>query len=469
MTWISGERPIGRRLAGLGRLKGDEAPFKAPDPGTVQTFLRNPESRIGPEPTDTADASVPAPAGRTYLFLRGHPSGFWRDLASALEGRGHRILKVNLCLADAVFWRRRAMNYRGRPGRWPTWLGDLLRRERVTDIVYYADRHPYHEAARAVSRDLGIRCWAIEFGYLRPDWLTLEEGGMGPISAFPRSRAEISALALGRRRPDMRHRFVHKFAEEAFNEVTFNLIEAFGRPFYPLYHADKIYWPALDYLSWLPVLATARRRERQAAEMARALATEGRPFNLVPLQLQSDYQVRKNAPYQRIEHFLEETIASFARHAPANRELVVKVHPLDNGLERWFARTRKLAKRHNVGNRVHTIRGGDLATLLKASKGTVLINSTVGIHALRFGIPVLSRGDAVYDLPGLTHQGGIDTFWSAPDPVDRAFYETFERALTAVQVKGSFFDPAGRAVAIAEICKRLDAVTAPIHSARQCR
>lgn len=51
---------------------------------------------------------------RTMLFLQGHPSFFWRDLARALADDGHRILKVNFCLSDHFFWRLRgAKSYRG--------------------------------------------------------------------------------------------------------------------------------------------------------------------------------------------------------------------------------------------------------------------------------------------------------------------------------------------------------------------
>jgi capsular polysaccharide export protein len=389
-------------------------------------------------------------------MLQGHPSRFWCDLADGLQADGHRVIKVHFGLADAVFWGRRpAIHYRGRFSRWRGFVADLMRREGVTDVLYYADRLPYHAVALEVAQTMDRRAWAIEHGYLRPDWLTMERDGMGALSRFPRDRAGIEALAEGMAAPNMAVRHRHGFAIEAFNEVSFGLLQSLGRPLYPLHVSDRPVWPAVDYLSWLPELALARRRARDAAALLGRLQTERIAFNLVPLQLEVDYQIRASSPYRRLTEFADEVIGSFAAHAPADRHLVFKVHPLDNGLGRWFTRLPAIARRHGVAQRVHVLRGGDLGRLIAASRGVVLVNSTVGIHALRAGVPVCALGTAVYDVPGLTHRAGLDAFWSRPDAVESGFFATFERALSTIQIKGSFFAPAGRAEAIGQIRARL--------------
>jgi capsular polysaccharide export protein len=38
-------------------------------------------------------------------------------------------------------------------------------------------------------------------------------------------------------------------------------------------------------------------------------------------------------------------------------------------------------------------------------------------------------GDAIYDLPGLTHQKHLDTFWSNPTAPDPGLYPAFRRVL----------------------------------------
>src|SRR5690606_23002238 len=103
-----------------------------------------------------------------------------------------RVHRINFCLGDAVQWGRRpAENYRGSFAAWPDFLADYIRRHDISDILYYGDRLPYHRAAVDLSRAGNVRGTVYEFGYLRPDWITLEREGMSALSHFPRDPALI--------------------------------------------------------------------------------------------------------------------------------------------------------------------------------------------------------------------------------------------------------------------------------------
>ena len=392
------------------------------------------------------------------LFLQGPPTGFWHRLADAFAARGCDVLRVNLCMADALFWRRKgAFNYRGTLADWPAWLRAFIREHGVTDILYYADQLPYHRKARELAEAANVRPWAMEFGYLRPDWLTLEAGGMGIESSWPRDPATLRELAKDAPSPDMTTQYPMGFAEEALGEVGFNLAMVFGRPFFPHYVHDKYQHPVADYLFWyLEGARTLFRRGRMRRIMERATAKDGAAYHLVAMQLQSDYQVRASTTYDHLEQMLDEITASFAANAPADDRLIIKLHPLDNGSENWPRRIAALVKRYGLSGRVDVLKGGDLAALLNHAKGVVLANSTVGLHALQAGIPVKTLGAAVYDVPGLTHQGPLDTFWANAEPVNPVLCDELVRALAKhIQIKGSFYNAAGQAAAIGEVVDRL--------------
>lgn len=394
---------------------------------------------------------------RTFLFLQGHPSGFWSELAKALEGRGQRVVKVHFCLADQVYWGvgRGGVPYRGKFADWEDWLRTLVAGQGVTDIVYYADRQPYHRVAAEVARDLGLRAWAMEFGYLRPDWLTLEPVGMGPNSLFPVASAGVEALACERVLPDLQPHYGHGFATEAVHEVGFGLLRLLGWPLFPHHQSDLYYGPVRDYLGWIKELVSRPSQARAALRLERRILREDMEFNLVAMQLQSDYQVRACSPFAHLDDFLGRVLGSFKDHAPPGRHLVIKLHPLDNGLENWPRRVARRAAALGIKHRVSVVKGGDLGCFLRRSRGVVLVNSTVGLHALRTGIPVCALGAAIFDRPGLTHQHDLDLFWTNPDPVDRVVRDRFLRALTTIQVKGSFYHPEGRRLAIGEMVARL--------------
>ncbi|WP_170317615.1 capsule biosynthesis protein [Paroceanicella profunda] len=400
------------------------------------------------------------PPSRRFLFLQGPPGLFWVRLGDALRARGHGVRRINLNTADWLSWPRRgADNYRGGFDGWEAWLGAYLAREGITDILYYADRLPYHVAALAQAKARGIRVHAIEFGYLRPDWLTMEPEAMGRHSTIPSDPAEIRRLAAGHPDPDMTARYTHGFWAESMREVSYNLAMVFGRPLYPFYRSDKYYWPVAEYLAWLTQLVTGMvTGPRHEARVDRALSG-AYPFYLVALQLQMDYQIRASTDYGHIEEMLDEVAASFAAHAPADSRLVIKTHPLDCGLEFWPRRVARVARRHGIAGRVELVDSMRLAPLIQASRGVILANSTVGLHAIGVEKSVIALGDAVFNMAGLTHQGGIDTFWTAPEPVDPTLARDLRRALAAHwQVRGSFYNPEGVKVAIAGICARLEAL-----------
>lgn len=401
-----------------------------------------------------------AASHRTVLFLQGPASTLWSQIAARFEERGHKTLRVNLSFGDWLFWRgRRGINYQGSLKNWETWLEALMRRENVSDVLYFADRLPYHRIAAAVAERLGARAWVVENGYLRPDWLTLEPVAMGRHSRFTRDPETIRALARGCPMPSFAPRYPVPFRVEATNEVAFNLAHVLGRALFPRYVSDKAVAPAIEYLGWLPHLALAARRRREAESVVSAATSPGAPpFWLVALQMETDYQIRASSDFSGQAELLELVIGSFARRAEPSARLVVKIHPFDNGLISWSRVAKRFAKQFGVTGRVSVIRGGNLDRLVRAARGLVTINSTTAVHALRIGCPVIALGDAIYDLPGLTHQSGIERFWGAAEAPDRSFFEDWCRALAAeIQVRGSQMNPEGRAAAAEEIVRRIEA------------
>jgi capsular polysaccharide export protein len=410
---------------------------------------------LRPDELATVTLPIEQPGGkRCFLFLQGPPTGFWHRLAARLEREGARVVKVNTCLADRLFWRGSATAYRGSLRDWPRWLAAFCSRQGVTDLICYADRQPYHDAAFQVADRLRLNFWTMEFGYLRPDWLTLVEGRMGPGN-MPQDDDEVLRLGAHLPEPDWRSRYGHSFVEEAAAEVTFHLSNVLGRFAYPRYRSDRFYWPVHDYLAWLPELVRERRYSRDADQVVTGLTTGKHPFFLVALQLESDHQIRSASPFARQIDMIRAIFASFAAAAPAEARLLIKIHPLDNGLERWFPRIGRLARNYGLSSRVDVIKGGDLDTLLIHAKGVLLANSTVGLHAIRAGVPVLALGEAVFRRNSLCHMGNIDEFWCGSEPPDPTFSSAFLRLLATRQLKGSFYDHAGQKQAIDEAARRL--------------
>ncbi|NNM73575.1 capsular biosynthesis protein [Enterovirga aerilata] len=403
----------------------------------------------------------PAPAKaaspRTFLFLQGLASPFFAELGRALIARGHRVRRINISLGDEIFWRLPATNYRGSLANWRGFLASYLASETVTDIVLFGDCRPYHRVAISLAAHRRIQVHVCEEGYIRPNWITIERGGVNGYSSLPRDPATVRALAAELPDP-VEVPFASNFARRALWDVTYNFANMAGRPVYMGYRRHRPNHVLVEYAGWLKRLTRRRRTVTHAeAESARALAHPG-GFYLVPLQLDSDYQIRVHSQYAVLAEFLDEVFGSFAKHAPPEPELLVKVHPLDNGLINRPRQVAELAEKHGIAHRVRCIEGGHLPTLLEKTLGVVVVNSTVGLTAIEVGRPTVALGTSIYDIPGLAFQDGLDRFWTELTPPDRDLFWAFRKlVIHRTQVNGGFFCKTGVGLAVRNAVERLEA------------
>lgn len=367
-----------------------------------------------------------------------------------MQARGHYVRRVNLCIGDWFFWRGpQCLSYRGRLADWESWLEALLMREKITHLIYFADRTPYHVIAQGVARRLGIIPVSYEFGYLRPDWIIVEEGGQSTFSHFPDRLNQITECAAGLPTPDTKRRFSYPHAQEARHEVGYHLANFFLWPLFPHFVADRAHNPVIEYLSYIPRNRRARRNGPLAEARISELTQGQEPYFVVALQMEGDYQIRANSRFRSLHDFIAEVLQSFAHHAPGSSRIVFKLHPMDNGLTNWAKVIREQAMALGIALRVDFIDGGDLFALLRTAQGCVLVNSTVGLHALQLGCPVACLGIATYDIAGLTHQGPLDEFWSAPCKPGPSDVAALVRLMaSALHVRGDFFSEPGRAEAV---------------------
>lgn len=138
--------------------------------------------------------------------------------------------------------------------------------------------------------------------------------------------------------------------------------------------------------------------------------------------------------------------------------LVIKNHPLDNGLINYRRQIQRLAERHRLLGRVHFIDGGDLNLLAKHAAGIVTVNSTAAMSGILEKVPTIVLGKAIFDLPGLTFQHGLDRFWEehTSQVVSRDLLEAFRRVvLEQCQINGNFYTAIGQQTALQMCVRRL--------------
>jgi capsular polysaccharide export protein len=419
---------------------------------------------------ESAAPSSRADEPRVVLFLEGPASPFLRRVADRLIDAGHRVRHIDFCFGDRVFWsilvgrawwRRRPTPptrwFRRPLQEWPAFLAAFLAEHGVTDVVMLGDGRPVHAAAIDVAKRAGVRIHVLEHGYLRPDWLTLEPDGMSGNSRMPRDPEIVRRAARGLPPVEFGALWRSSFLVYVLYDFAYHLPNVFLGPFFhPHYRTHGSVHPLVEYAGW--ALKWARRpfaRGHLRHTVAEHLS--GRfPFFLFPLQLAGDYQIRRYAPGGDLGALVEATLTDFAAAAPAETHLLFKVHPLDNGLADWPRRVAAAATRLGIAERVAVIDGGPLDALIAEARGVVLVNSTVGTAALAAGRPLVALGDAIFDMPGLTHRGPLAEFWVAPTPPDPELVDAFFRLLVdRIQLRGGFIGHAPIEVGAAAVAQRI--------------
>lgn len=402
-------------------------------------------------------------AARRFLFLQGPPGPFFRLLGQELAARGASVRRINLSGGDRYDWQGpETLDYRGTMRRWPAFFDAAIRRDAITDLVLFGDCRPVHQTALRLAQLRGVHVHVFEEGYIRPDWMTLERDGVNGHSRFDRDPAIIMAGA--RWLPDIPALppITATFGRRARDSYWHYHHVVTGRLRFPFYRTHRPGSIIADGIGWLFRLAGTGRRARQAAQTLRRVAQES--YFLFPLQLSGDYQIRAHSPFPDMASAARYVLRSFAAHAPAGSVLLVKEHPLDSGYRNWRRFLRRHAARLGVAGRVRHIDGGDLQALAQGARGVVCVNSTSGTLALEVGTPVIVLGDAVYDVPGVTHPGSLDGFWAAPQPPDRALYDAFKKTLHAkCLVRGGLASESALRILIRNSVERLlaDAAAAP--------
>lgn len=387
---------------------------------------------------------------RTFLFLQGVCSPFFASLADRLAADGHRVFKLNFNAGDALYWApRKALHFRDRLENLPARLQSIYAKHEITDQILFGDRRPVHRPAVAHGEACGVRTHVFEEGYFRPHWVTLEREGVNGHSLLPREPDWFREVGMRLAEPKAVVPFASSFRYRAMHDVFYHTAGLFNPLFFPRYRTHAPYTAPVEYAGY--VLRVSRLRLIRSREQLRAqeIIASKAPYFVLPLQLNSDAQIRYHSRFEDMGDALEYVLESFARHAAPDARMVVKNHPLDPGLVNHGRYLERITRRLDLDNRIVFLEDGDLTALLHHARGCVTVNSTSGLVALEQGTPTVTLSDPIYNLPGLTFQGGLDDFWRKGEKPDAELFCRFRRVvIRATQIDGGFYCQTGIALAV---------------------
>ena len=380
-------------------------------------------------------------SGKNTLLLQGPAGPFFSRISTVLKEAGcAEVRKINFNAGDWVFYQNADANYKGTLEEWPAYLLRFIQKYKIDVVIIFGDCRPIHIAAKTICESSAVELWVFEEGYVRPDFITFERDGVNAHSCLPRDTDFYYGLEPAGARDTFP--IGKAFWRAALYSAIYYFIGALGNKFFPnrLYHRDLRF--LLEGLLW--TRGAMRKiifkiKERGELEI---LTAPNSPFFLIALQVNHDFQVQKHSGFASVEAFIRSSVASFASSADSKFTLVIKHHPLDRPYHDYSSIVCSLRADHNLGDRLRYLHDQHLPTLLSNAVGVIVINSTVGMSALQHGVAVKPCGLALYDLPGLCYQGGLDEFWAAA-PTAKPNLTLLDRYLGFViektQINGNFY------------------------------
>jgi len=364
-------------------------------------------------------------SGKKYLLLQGPMGPFFSDTAQWLESLGREAVNVVFNGGDKFYCRKRDyLTFTQTPKEFPTWLKETCQEYDFDTILCFGDCRPLHQVAKRWAQAKGVRFLAFEEGYLRPHFITLEEGGVNAFSALPRNPEFYRQLPDSQ--PAEAKKLTPCFSQRVRRCMGYYLAGWRYRHEFPAYRHHKSFSPVYEARCW--VRAAVRKqwyRFLQRNVLPELQTTLDQRYHLAILQVYNDSQIRNHSPYQDVRDYINDVMYSFSKKAASDQHLVIKHHPMDRGHRLYGPLIRKLGKQYNIIDRVKYVHDLPMPELLNHAKTVITINSTAGISALIHNKPLKVMGSAMYDMKGLTFQGHLNQFWQSDFQPDMKLFKKF--------------------------------------------
>ncbi|MEO7340310.1 MAG: hypothetical protein ABI073_05490 [Luteolibacter sp.] len=396
-------------------------------------------------------AEKPPVSKRKVLIVQGDWEAGMSRLALDLKDAGHEVGKVFFCAPDVIYKFRgiRTHLFRQPLEDFESWLRELIDRDGYDTFFLYNHYRPYNQIAWKMAAELELGCYVFELGLIRPNCVTVFSRKSVPLPTLAKDWDKLLAGGQPPKPVETPPELCQVSTPAKLVVFCTNFfLSRVTSPLFPNFvdQREMKLWSHFKH----GVIHLWRFIERSRdCEFDPLFAGEmSGTYYAVPLQVHSDTQITMCSDFTSIEQFIKRVVNSFEKHAPAETKLVFKVHPMDRGYKDYMDLITGLDHRLG-GGRIFYVDRVHLPTLLANALGVVNINSSVGISGLIHHVPVITLGTAVYNLVGLTYQGGLDSFWSHSEkPKGQRVKNFFNLLLETSQGRGTLsqrcFDVPGR-------------------------
>jgi capsular polysaccharide export protein len=264
-------------------------------------------------------------------------------------------------------------------------IDKFTQEHRINLVIVQNDSWNYASIPLAVARKKNIKTLIFEDGFFRPDTIVLDRKGVNKNNSCPREKAYYESIAIDKSVYSI-------FLEKELLKGSGPLVNI---PSYKsLSHVIKT---CFDYLKH-------PRKTLRVILLAFDLMFflfGKKSFILLPLQVRSDSQIICHSSVNDMAEFIDICLASIESYNKKNNRnisVVIKEHPKDTHIN-LLCKTRRQYR----DVKSYYLANFNTRRLIEQCSTIITINSTIGIEGLLYYKPVITLGNAFYNIEGLVH------------------------------------------------------------------
>ena len=410
--------------------------------------------------------------GKKILLLQGPIGPFFGKFQTYLNNNGWDAWRVTFNAGDRLYCsNEKRIDFKGKLAELKAFYLALLDRNNFQCVVVFGCERPVHRIALAACKARGVPVVSLEEGYIRPGYITVEDGGNNWRSPLA---GKLPSPSLPPTTKPVRRDGQSSFKVMGWHAIRYyvsHAIASSGREKRNFHRRPRVLRLPIEGLFWIrSLLRRHLNGVRNFGTFERLLEAYDKRYYVVPLQVSDDTQLGAwVANGWNNEVLILKSIDSFARSAPTGTRLVFKVHPQERGHQTRTRFIRNAAEIHGVWDRVDIVDSGSLGLLTRHSAGLITINSTAGFSAIFHGTPLGVAGRAFYTHPKLAHSISsshqFDQFWTeaAAAPAElRHRYLNWVR--TECLVEGDFYLPGELSNSMLGVVRKMEEIIEKRHA-----
>lgn len=403
-----------------------------------------------------------------YLFLRGNRNKrFFIDVAKELSLKGHKSYQLKFELGELLFkspipsifvpskitsnkypitdeellelpiynitYKNRVLN-RKTPKkelqlykRYMYFIDKFIDESQIDIICLFNGYHWIDQITKVIANKKGLETYYFEDGLFRPFTITCDPNGINADASVPRDPDFFDALEIDTTRLEQFLNRPETLSPQASTKESLVKVAAvkavsmLGSLFgiHPKFYAHITFWQAVKYFVYKKYFQYRKPDQLTLPD----------EYIFLPFQVSRDTQIFYNSPnisnMEELLDYVYEAVQSLNQKNGSNLHVVVKEHPEDISRNNY----RDLKKKYRDKREIIFIKKYDINKLITNSSAVVTINSTVGIESIAKHKPVITLGDAFYNIDGVVHH--CDT----PNQLDDYILKAINTTLNINRIK----------------------------------